>query len=67
MALLQLLEKTHPDLKCCGNVYGENRFIGMMADSTRAAQEQHGSGHPASDNHGIVTCTARHAMKGTAA
>jgi hypothetical protein len=62
MSLLQRLEKSHPGFQRSFDIFGQNCFIGMMADAARAAQKQHGRRHPASDNHGIVTGTARHAM-----
>ena len=64
--LLQLAQETaSPTVQRSSTSSVKNCFIGMMADAAWAAQKQHRRGHAASDNHGIVTRAARHAMNGT--
>ena len=62
MTLLQKFEKSNPGVESGGNIAGQNRFIGMMADAARTAQKQHRRGHATRNNHGIVAGAARHAM-----
>jgi hypothetical protein len=62
MAVLQLFEKPHPDIERGRDIFSQNRFIWVMADSTWTAQKQHRRGHATSNNHGVVARTTHHAM-----
>src|ERR1700680_363441 len=62
MASVQPFQESHPGFERRSDIFGQYRFIRMMADAARAAEKQHGGRHAARHNHRVMTRTAGHSI-----
>src|SRR5262247_3695275 len=50
-------------VQSASDVLKQDRFGRIVTDAARASQKDHGCGNARGEDHGVVACSARHAMR----